>query len=558
MSEVRTRRLPAVGVLVLALALAAPAAAANAETSAGAVVVNDTFEDGATTGWAPAANAETIAVSTTQARTGANSLLVTNRTASYMGAARTLTDDVDPGERYRVSVWLRLAAGEGQARLNTTSITDGSRYAFLNSALINETGWTEVAANVTLPAAFTSFKFKIEGDAGIDFFVDDVTVTHLPPPPPVQQDIPSLKDVYGDQFLTGAAMSTAHTSGQVSELLSKHFDSITAEYQMKWANMQPTEGVFNWADADRLVAYAKANGMTVRGHTFVWHQGVPGWLFNHPVTGAPLTNSAEDQQILIDRMENHITTVMQRYGDDIPIWDVVNEVIDEKRPDGYRNSRWYQILGPDYIAKSFEIARAAWPSAKLYYNDYETEFAFKSGPVYDMLEDLIAKGVPVDGIGHQMHLTMFSPTPEQVDESLDLFATLGIDQAVTELDVGVSTRDLALTSISDDLLTEQGHHFADLYEVFSEHADQLESVTTWGIQDGQSWLRSWPMKREEAPLFFDAELQAKPAYWGVVDPSQLEKRPKISVWDQCKDGGWVNFVQKFASQGDCVAAKSPN
>ncbi|MCI4066244.1 endo-1,4-beta-xylanase [Micromonospora sp. R77] len=530
---------------------------AHAETTADNVVVNDTFEDGTATGWASAAGVETIAVSTAQARTGTKSLLVTGRTATYMGAGRTLTGTVKPGERYRVSVWLRLAAGEGSGRLNTTSITDGSQYASLGSALVNDAGWTEVAATVALPPSFTSYRFKIEGDAGLDFYVDDVTVTQLPPPPPVQQDIPSLKDVYQGQFLIGAAVKTPHLTGQVSEVLGKHFNSITAEYQMKWANIQPTEGHFTWADSDRLVAYAKANGMTVRGHTFVWHQGVPGWLFNHPVTGAPLTNSPADQQILLNRMKTHITTVMQRYGDDIPIWDIVNEAIDTKQADGYRHSRWYEILGPDYIAKAFEYAHAAVPTAKLYYNDYETEFAFKAGPVHDMLKDLIARGVPVSGIGHQMHLTMFNPTIEEVDDSLNRFSDLGIDQAITELDVGVSSRDLALPSVSNELLVQQGYYYKRLFEVFSAHADDLVSVTTWGIYDTQTWLRNWPMKRAEAPLFFDDNLQAKPAYWGVVDPTRLAKEPKIKLWDQCKNGGWVYFVEKYTNEGECVAANAP-
>lgn len=349
--------------------------------------------------------------------------------------------------------------------------------------------------------------------------------------PSVEYDLPSIKEVYADYFPIGAAIEPHQTSGLVSELLKKHVNLIVAENAMKPASIQPSEGKFNWSGADRIVKFAKENGMELRFHTLVWHNQVPNWFFLDE-NGRPMVDETDpekreaNKQLLLQRLETHVRTVVERYKDDIKSWDVVNEVIEPGDPDGMRNSLWYQITGTDFIETAFRAAReAGGPDIRLYINDYGTDDPKKRDLLYNLVKEMLERGVPIDGVGHQTHISVPWPPVEQIIESMKKFAELGLDNIVTELDMSLyawnDRRDYG-DDIPEAVLQKQAERYRDLFTAFKENKDILSEVTFWGISDAHTWLSSFPIVRTEAPLLFDKNFHAKPAFWGVVDPSKLE------------------------------------
>ncbi|MFC7106020.1 endo-1,4-beta-xylanase [Nonomuraea rubra] len=329
-------------------------------------------------------------------------------------------------------------------------------------------------------------------------------------PKPIQTGIPSLKDEV--PFTMGSAFTRPETLGVHGELLAKHFNGVTPGNELKWDATEPREGEFTFTDGDHLVNFATEHGMTVRGHTLAWHSQTPDWVFENAT-----------KEVLLQRLERHVRTLVTRYKGRIAAWDVVNEVVDENQPDGLRRSKWYEIAGLDFIRTAFRVAREADPDAKLFINDYNTEFPRKREALYKLVERLKAEGVPIDGVGHQLHLNIEQPPASAVEATIERFAALGLDQQVTELDVSIYTDFVSsYDTIPPELLVQQGHRYKELFDVFRRQAGSLSSVTVWGESDDVSWLRSWPIPRLNAPLLFDDDLQAKPAYWGVVDPSRLE------------------------------------
>jgi len=353
-----------------------------------------------------------------------------------------------------------------------------------------------------------------------------------PVEPSVEQDIPSLKDVYADYFPIGAAIEPHQTTGLVSELLKKHVNMIVAENSMKPSSIQPQEGNFVWTNADKLVNFAKENGMQIRFHTLVWHNQVPNWFFldedRKPMVDETDPEKREaNKQLLLQRLETHVRTIVERYKDDIKYWDVVNEVVEPGDPGGIRNSPWYQITGTEFIETAFRVAReAGGPDIKLYINDYGTDGVRKRDIIYDLVKEMLDKGVPIDGVGHQTHISIHGPTVASIIDSMKKFAELGLDNIVTELDMSLyswNDRSDFGDKIPDHILMKQAERYQQLFEAFKENTDILSEVTLWGISDKHTWLTGFPIQRVgEAPLLFDKNFHAKPAYWGVVDPSKLE------------------------------------
>lgn len=357
---------------------------------------------------------------------------------------------------------------------------------------------------------------------------------------------PFLGAMFEDRFIAGVAMDARETTGISRDLLLHHFGSITPENHMKPEEIQPSEGIFTFEAADAITKFARDNELQVYGHVLVWHSQTADWMFE-TADGEPLTESIAHQQILLDRMETHINAVADRYRDDVWAFDVVNEVIDESESDGYRKSRWFEVLGPDYIPQAFRMARAAFgPEVELFINDYSTEVPTKREAYYNLVSGLVAGGVPIDGVGHQLHIKLNTPISD-IDASLTRFRDLGLVQAVTELDIALSsTNDEVLTQTPRDRLIRQGYYTRDLLAMLSTHADQIVSLTVWGLHDGRTWLRYWPQDRPfEAPLLFDDDLKPKPAFWGFADPSRLPHNPQgltIPSMDVSVDGrieaGW--------------------
>jgi endo-1,4-beta-xylanase len=280
------------------------------------------------------------------------------------------------------------------------------------------------------------------------------------------------------------------------ELAREQPTCVTPENAMKWGPVEGKRGQFDWRSADAVVAFAKANGQKVRGHTLVWHSQLPLWLVNGAFTAAEVK----------DLMVAHITAEAGRYRGSIYAWDVVNEPFLD---DGsWRKSIFYDAMGPDYVVIALKAAREADPGAKLYLNDYNVE---TDGPKMWALYDLVAKlkrdGVPLDGVGLQSHFVL-RHIPEDLAEVMETFAALGVDVAVTELDVR-----MRLPAGTGEL-ESQARDYASVVEA-CRATPHCVGVTTWGFTDDRSWIPSF-FSGYGAALPFDAEYRPKPAVEAMI------------------------------------------
>ncbi len=495
------------------------------------------FESNTTEGWNPRGPV-TLTPTAADFHSGSYSLLVTGRTSTWNGPSLPVTTKMYNGSQYRVSVWAKLAPGEADTNvrvsLQRTASGSNSYYTVVGDTPVTAGAWKQLTAVYTVPAGGDSLDLYVETASGTpSFYIDDVEVTYVTPP--VVQTLTPLYQPFVGKFPVGGAILTNDIVGAKSDLLKLHFNSITAGNDMKWDATEGTANTFNFGNADKLVCYAQAFGMGVRGHTLVWHNQTPAWVFNDANGNDMSTQpfSEANKQLLFSRIRSHIANVVGRYAGQIYAWDVVNEVIDESQPDGMRRSKWYIISGgTEYIDVAFQAARAADPNAKLYINDYNTHVPAKRAFLAQLVSELKARGVPVDGVGHQMHVLIDWPvsddaaTPQQVLDTINTFSDLGLMNQVTEMDVNIYSGPSPVLytryeDIPDSVHQTVGYRYRDYFQAFSQLADEgkLDSVTIWGESDDNTWLTS--TGRVNAPLPFDTRLQAKYAYWGIVDPLQL-------------------------------------
>lgn len=347
-----------------------------------------------------------------------------------------------------------------------------------------------------------------------------------PPPPPPPNSTAILKNVLSGAFDIGAAVQTAQiTGGEIDQTLAEtHFSSFTSEYEMKADIIAPTQGNYNFGPADTLLSFAQANGARLRGHALVWYRTTPDYF-----TTGPASN-------VRDTLETYIATVAGRFAGQIGAWDVVNEVISDSANQTYRQDNWFQAAGPDYIDWAFQAARAADPTAKLFINDYNTELSGKRSRLITVIRDLLDRGVPIDGVGHQCHLQL-GTSADQVLAAIDEIDALGagLEQHVTELDIsiyndpgecfssGVNCQTgygTAARDVPDQVYQEQAQLYRDLFDGFKAR-DSVTSVSLWGIRDSQSWLNNFPVSRSNYPLLFDPDGDPKTAFLAVSDPDYI-------------------------------------
>ncbi len=319
----------------------------------------------------------------------------------------------------------------------------------------------------------------------------------LPAPAAHAADAPlrDLADAKGK--VIGTAVTGSRLTGTYGEIAAREFNALTPGNAMKWGSVEPTRGSFDWAEADRIVDFAEANGQQVRGHTLVWHSQNPNWLTNGTWTAAEL------RQLMTD----HIATEVGRYRGRLATWDVVNEPFNE---DGtYRQTLWYNGLGADYIAEALTAARAADPSADLYINDYNVEGVnAKSTALYNLVRDLKARGVPIDGVGLQAHLIL-GQVPSTLQQNIQRFADLGVDVAITELDIRMN-----LPSDSGKL-AQQAAEYKQVVNACVA-VDRCVGVTVWGFTDSDSWIPdTFPGQGAATP--YDENYAPKPAYYAIAE-----------------------------------------
>jgi endo-1,4-beta-xylanase len=350
---------------------------------------------------------------------------------------------------------------------------------------------------------------------------------------------PSLKDAVGDKFLIGVALNVNQSSGVDTssiKLVKQHFNSIVAENCMKCEVIHPEEDRYDFTLADQFVSFGEKNGMAVIGHCLIWHSQLAPW-FCVDEKGNNVT-----PEVLKQRMKDHITTIVTRYKGRIKGWDVVNEAILE---DGsYRKSKFYEILGEEFIPLAFQYAHEADPDAELYYNDYAMNMPGKREGVVKLVSSLKEKGIRIDAVGMQGHMGMDYPDINEFEQSIVAFAGTGVKVMVTEWDMSTLPTVKQSANISDTVAYQKmlnpypetlpdsvskawNNRMKQFFGLFEKHADVISRVTAWGVSDSDSWKNDFPVKgRHDYPLLFDRNYQPKPFVKEIMAESQSPAEEK--------------------------------
>ena len=307
------------------------------------------------------------------------------------------------------------------------------------------------------------------------------------------------------------------------KLAARHFNLVVAENECKMSSIYHGPDQFDFTAADRLLKFARENGQAMRWHTLVWHNQSPKWIFEDGKGG-----KASKEQ-LEERLKKYIMTVGARYKDDICSVDVVNECISDKNfilRDGADRSQWFDILGPDYVDNAFFWAKEAFPNSSLVINDYNLEMIEgKRQGMYKLVKGMKERGVPVDTVGLQMHINIQNPPVEEIEKTIELYGSLGLNVIVTEMEISAYTdKDFEhpdpRREYDQAFLDEQAERYYQIFECFKKEARAgiLKDVVLWGITDRMTWKNNFPAPgRGDCPLLFDNEGKEKPAFYKLLE-----------------------------------------
>lgn len=316
----------------------------------------------------------------------------------------------------------------------------------------------------------------------------------------------TLKDKYASYFKIGSAFEN-HDLVK-ADLIKTHFNSMTCANAMKYGSLTRNPGEYNFDRADSLVAFAKENNMAIHGHTLVWHNQTPDYIFENATA-----------ERLLETLRMHTRLVREHFGD-LETFDALNEAIEDKSDEFLRDTKWLRTIGEDYIAKIFRVIKEEMPNTELFYNDYNDCFPEKRAKIVRLLKNLLADGVPVDGMGMQFHINLYEPTMDEVKRSIEEYAALGLKLRISELDVSVyraGKEDPQLT-MTPEIIKAQADIYGELFKIFRSYAKHIEAVTFWGVADSDSWLNYFPVPgRRNYPLLFDDNGQPKEAFYRVMD-----------------------------------------
>ncbi len=530
--------------------------------------ITSTFEDGGLDGWSSRTGSSSVTNSTAEAHSGTHSLLTTGRVANYDGPQINVSNKMYNGSEYNISGWVRLVPTDGsshvinislQTTLNgTTSYPSVTAYPGItvladgNWHQVSVSGYNMSSAYDTGAATLYFQTVPPSGNDLVSFYIDDFQLTYVAPPT-IQTNIPSLYKTLADYFPIGAAVDTTDLSGPHSQLLFKHFDSMTPGNDLKWSSVESSLGTYNFTNGDALVGEAVCHNLRVRGQNLVWATGeqTPAYA-----TGDG-TDSPANQAVVTANIQEHIKSEVQHFGTKVYAWDVVNEPIDPTQSDCLAHGPFYEVLGASYMDVAFKAAKQYAPAGtKLFVNDYSTTDSDRLACLVRVVRELRDRGVPVDGIGHEMHNSINYPAPGTMTKAVDTVAENfpGIDQQVTELDVSVynagdDTSNYGNT-IPPSVLAEQGWLYKEYFDEFRGLRRKLSAVTIWGMADDDTWLDSFPVTRTDYPLPFDMQLQAKPAYWGIVNPKGLPGYGLKFSLSQRPAGKNTSLLTLTATNGD--------
>ena len=503
--------------------------------------ITTTFEDGGLDGWSSRAGS-TLTNTTEDAHSGSHSLLITNRTADFDGPQISVNNKMYVGSSYSISVWVKLAPTATQAdtlrvSLQTTLAGVTSFNTVIGNTPVPLGTWVQLSIpSYSMATAYDPGQafLYVESNSGTQsFYIDDFQLTFVPPLQ-IQTDIPSIFQTLADYFPVGAEVDLSDISGPHAQLLTKHFNSIVSGNDMKWSSVEATEGQYTYATADQEVSFAQQNNMKIRGHNLVWANGsqTPAWVFLESDGVTPLSASnAADVSLLTQRIQTHIMNEVQHFGSAVYVWDVVNEPLDPTQADCLSHGPFYNVLGAKYIDIALRAARQYAPAGtQLFINDFSTTDSDRLQCLIKVVWNLRSRGIPLDGVGHEMHNHIDNPTPVSLYEAIDTMARFfpGLHQQVTEHDVSIykasdNTSNYGANggTVPEALIATQGWLYEKDFKEMRRLKGKLDAFTFWGMADDDTWLDGFPINRLDLPLPFDTKLQAKPAYYGIVDPTQL-------------------------------------
>ncbi len=336
----------------------------------------------------------------------------------------------------------------------------------------------------------------------------------------------TLSEATKENFLFGVAVNMHQVNGVnpvESALIAKEFSTVVAENCMKPQPIHPEENKFVWADADKFVTFGEKNKQVVTGHCLMWHSQIGRWMF--------VDENGKDvsPEVLKERMRKHIHEVVGRYKGRVKGWDVVNEAFEDNGE--YRKSKFFRILGKDFIKYAFQFAHEADPNAELYYNDYNVETPAKCDAIVALVKELKAAGCRIDAVGSQAHMHMINPTLEATEASILKLKAAGVKVLITEWDISILPSPYEGANISTnfqyskemdpyregvpvEVQQQWNKRVLDMFELFLKYDEVIDRVTVWGLNDATSWLNGFPIRgRKDYPVLFDRNNQPKP----VVD-----------------------------------------
>lgn len=431
-------------------------------------------------------------------------------------------------------------------------------WARVDVYLLDDTGITEIAVylnneKVTFAAGnIGSTGLRIEDGSIIDSvapiqsgdwlgFSKTSGITTVAPVPGVKQTL--LKDAYSDYFPIGCTVQTSNMNTYKNAGLIGQFNSLTAEYQMKWGNIETSKGTYNWTNSDNLVNFAKQNDMKVRGHALVWYKSIPSWVVT--------SNKTET----LNTMRTYIKAAVKHFDDTVYCWDVVNEALYNEptasqvssgnfyrtgatETTGLNGYDWYATCGRDYIKEAFiaadEARKEAGLNVKLIYNDYHLSRPNKRNAAVKMLEWLISENVPIDGIGMQAHFKIDTFDAAEFEKSVKAFTDLGLEVQFTELDISLyNNSDKTSKTLTDTQYNEryavQQQYFTQIFDVARKYSvkrdlgggktsGKVTGLTFWGVADDKTWLNTDIVSgRTDYPLLFGKHCEKKSAFFNVID-----------------------------------------
>ena len=310
------------------------------------------------------------------------------------------------------------------------------------------------------------------------------------------------------------------TNGNYVNILSTQYDQLEPGNAMKWDVTEPALNTYNFQPGDELVAFAQKYGMRVRGHNLCWHNQLPGWLTPYAATATPAQ--------MATLLQNHITTEVTHYAGQVFAWDVVNEAFTDTTPSVLGDSIWYDQpgigqSGTGYIEQAFRWAHAADPNALLFYNDYNIEGpGAKFNAVLAMVQDFVSRGVPINGVGFEMHImTNGYPSPSGLAQNMQALAALGIQVHITEMDVRVPVASSGNATAAE--LQQQAQVYQNIMTVCLEQPN-CTAFQVWGISYNDSWIPS-VFAGYGAALPFDFNYQPTPAFNALLTALQTTTPP---------------------------------